>query len=349
MSARLKKRAETKEEATPVEQPRENVVVEFPQPETPAPIEDSPGEISKEMTAEVAILEQLALERQATSVDRLTVDYDSIRVSEHERGALLRIFRERWRGMIRYHMSPEGGNLSLEDACTMADAEYGKIPTPDERLQELMNYSTESVSFNQLMRLWIADSEKAEQYFGRVKNEAQREFSSGHMAAKVFEPVDWMNTVWARAQFLAVRDTYIVEFMPEGGIEFSLIDMLVQTYFMQQYWMEQTVKRTRSDPRRESYEYAKWQEYKRHAAKAQQWEHSGYWEIPYASELQCVENAANMTALFSTLYQKTLRQLNAHRMLKLKLLKVKAETRRVNALTRKTLRSAPSGEEKGEA
>jgi hypothetical protein len=66
-----------------------------------------------------------------------------------------------------------------------------------------------------------------------------------------------------------------------------------------------------------------------------QWEHSGYWEIPYASELQCVENAANMVALFSSLYQKTLRQLNAHRMLKLKLLKLKAETRKIKAQRRK--------------
>lgn len=98
---------------------------------------------------------------------------------------------------------------------------------------------------------------------------------------------------------------YIAEFLPEGGIEFSLVDMLIQCYFMQQYWMEQTVKRTRTDPRPESYEYSKWLEYKKQSAKAVQWEHSGYWEIPYASELACVENAANMVALFSSLYQKT--------------------------------------------
>jgi hypothetical protein len=339
MSARLKKR---KEESAPeiAQQPGE--VVEFPKP----PAEESPDESSKrELAKQQAECEALAREREATSVDRLTVDYDSIRVSEHERGALLRIFRERWRGMISYYMGEDGGKLSLEDACTMAEAEYREY-TPEERLQELLNYSTENVSFNQLMRLWTADSKLAEKYFGQVKNEAQREFSSGHMAAKVFEPVDWMNTVWQRAQFLAVRDTYIVEFMPEGGIEFSLIDMLVQCYFMQQYWMEQTVKRTKTDPRRDSYEYAKWQEYRKHSAKAtrHEWDNPTHWEIPYASELQCVENAANMTALFSTLYQKTLRQLNSHRMLKLKLKKVKAETRRVNVLTRKTLKSSEEGD-----
>jgi hypothetical protein len=352
MSARLKKQKDVEEAAPVTEQVEQRgEIVEFPQSEKPAPVlvgGSTDAEV-KAMAEEAALNEELARERQALSVDSLTVDYDSMTLAEHERGALLRIFRDRWRGQISYHMSPEGGNLSLEDACVMADAEYGKIPTPEERFQELMNYSTESVSFDRLMRLWIADSSLAEKYFASIKQEGQREFSSGHMAAKVFEPAEWMNTVWQRAQFLAVRDSYIVEFYPEGGVEMSLVDMLVQCYFMQQYWMEQMVRRTRTDPRRESYEYSKWQEYRKYQAKAVQWENTGYWEIPYASELRCVENAANMTALFSSLYQKTLRQLNSHRLLKLRLLKVKAETRRINALTRKTLRSAPSGEEKGDA
>jgi hypothetical protein len=330
------RKAKIKEESTSVEQSRSNVVVDFPQPESPAPVEDSPSEEAKEMAEQVELLETLARERQA-SVQRLTVDYDSTTISEHERGALLRIFRDEWRHQIRYHMSESGGNLSLEDACTMADAEYVH-PTPDERLQELMNYSTENVSFSQLMRLWTADSEKAERYFACVKNEAQREFASGHMAAEKFKAAHWMNTVWHRAQFLGVRDTYIVEFQPEGGIEYSLVDMLVQCYFMQQYWMEQTVERTQTDPRRESYEFDKWQQYKKYEAKARasQWDNPTHWEIPYATQLDCIENAAKMVALFASLYQKTLRQLNSHRMMKLKLQKIKAETRRINALTRQT-------------
>lgn len=132
-----------KEEATPVvEQPRANVVVNFPQSETQPPAEamtattEAAAQSSKEMAEQVELLERLASERVALSVDRLTVKYDSITVAEHERGALLRIFRDRWRGMIRYHMSPEGGNLTLEVACTMADAEYGKKPTPAERFQQ---------------------------------------------------------------------------------------------------------------------------------------------------------------------------------------------------------------------
>jgi hypothetical protein len=336
--------AKARKKAAPIfEQSRDNVVVDFPQAERaaalPAPVEVSPEEESRrEVTAHVELLETLAREREE-SVESLKVDYDSVTVAEIERGPLLRIFRDQWRHQINYYMSERGGKLTLEDACTMADKEY-RSPTPDERFQELMNYSMENVSFDQLMRMWTADSAKAERYFALVKNEAQREFATGHLAAQAFEPVDWMSTVWNRAQFLAVRDSFIAEYIPDGGIEYSLIDMMVQCYFMQQYWMKQTVERTKTDPRRESYEFEQWKQYKKYEAKARsQWDDTiTHWEIPYASQLTCIENASRMVALFASLYQKALRQLNAHRMMKFKMLKIKAETRRINALTKQTLR-----------
>ncbi|HEV7376816.1 MAG TPA: hypothetical protein VGN95_19025 [Pyrinomonadaceae bacterium] len=335
------------QEAIKKEASGDGVVVEFPQAEKSAPVDDAESaRQAQHVTEEKEILNELA-EARWSDVNRLSVDYDSIAVGELERGPLLRIFREQWRNQIKYQMSERGGGLSLENACLVVDAEYGPKPTPDERLQELLNTSMENVSFDQLMRMYIADSEKAERYFGMVKNEAQREFATGHLAAKAFEPARWMSTVWHRAQFLAVRDSFISEYLPDGGIEFSLVDMLVQCYFMQQYWMEQTVERTQTDPRRESYEFAKWQEYKKHQVKAYQWDNPTHWEIPYASQLECIENAARMVALFSTLYQKTLRQLNSHRMMKFRLHKIKAETRRINALTRQTIKGTKGGDQEG--
>jgi hypothetical protein len=363
MSAELKKKivqervAKTKKAAPVIEQPEQRgELVDFPQPEKTddgkaerrerleaaliAKIESEGDDEATKIAKEEAFQKAVA-ETRWSDVNRLMVDYDSVTMAEMEKGPLLRIFREQWRHQIRYQMSKVGGGLSLEDACTVVDAEYGPKPTPDERFQELRNTSTENVSFDQLMRMYIADSDKAERYFASVKNEAQREFATGHIAAKVFEPARWMTTVWHRAQFLAIRDSFQAEYVPDGGIEYSLVDILVQCFFMQQYWMEQTVERTQVDPRRESYEYAKWQEYKKYEAKARrsgQWDNPTHWEIPYASQLQCIENAANMVNLFSNLYMKTLRQLNQHRMMKFRMAKMKAETRRINALTKQTLR-----------
>jgi hypothetical protein len=98
---------------------------------------------------------------------------------------------------------------------------------------------------------------------------------------------------------------------------------------MQQYWMETAVKRTRSDPRRETYEYAEWKHYKRAEAKAMKFEH-GWWDIPLISEQAAVENATQMTDTFSHLFQRTLRQLNNRRLAKLKARKLQAEIRRIN-------------------
>lgn len=107
MSARLKKHVETKEEdAAVVEQPRENVVVEFPQAEiTSAPITtadeeygDKPGQND-------------GYGYRVPEPDALAVDYDSIALANLERGSLLRIFRDRFRGLCKYYMSAEGAHL----------------------------------------------------------------------------------------------------------------------------------------------------------------------------------------------------------------------------------------------
>lgn len=151
-----------------------------------------------------------------------------------------------------------------------------------------------------------------------MKREARREFVTGHLAATVFEPVDWMRSAWKRAKFLGVRDSFIDEYQPEGGVEVALVDTMAQAYFLQLHWTEEAVRRTKTDPRRETYEYNQWRQFKREAAKAQRWE-TGYWEIPYASEVEMQEQAVRMADHFSRLFQRTVRALDNHRLAKAKL------------------------------
>jgi hypothetical protein len=235
-------------------------------------------------------------------------------------------------------MSDRGGKLSLEDACRQASHRYD-IKGAVELMDELLATPVESVDFNRLKDLWECSPEEAERYFSLVKFEAQREFFSGHHAAKVFEPADWLSTVWTRAKFLAIRDAFIDEYRPKGAIEYALIDTLTQTYFMQQYWTEMAVKRTQTSPCRETYEFAEWKHYKREAAKENKFER-GWWDIPLISESAAIEQATRMAATFAQLFQRTLRQLNNHRLAKVKYAKLKAETRKLNALTRKTSKDA---------
>jgi hypothetical protein len=297
-------------------------VKEFEQPQE---AEEKPSSAIIEFPASPA---NSPLNKSEETVNQLTVDYASTGYAEYERGSLLRIFRQEFRQYVEYMMSDSGGKLTLEEACKSASVRYD-MKGAAELMEGLLSRPVESVSFAELSELWQCSSDEAERYFELVKQEAQREFRSGHMAAKVFEPVDWLRSVWQRAQFLAVRDSFIAEYEPEGGIEFALVDTMAICFFMQNYWAEVAVKRTRTDPRRESYEYTQWKGYKDEEAKARRYEH-GYWDIPFVTEDRAVTASTNMLDQFSRLFQRTLRQLNNHRLAKLKAQKLKAEIQQLN-------------------
>jgi hypothetical protein len=135
-----------------------------------------------------------ALDKVEEDFEYLSVDYDSIGLAKFERGSILRIFRKEFRAHARFLMSTGGGKHSLEDACRLASARYDTKGAL-ELMEELLKTPVESVTFDRLQHLWECLPEEAERYFQLMKMEAQREFSTGHMAAEVFEPVDWMRSV----------------------------------------------------------------------------------------------------------------------------------------------------------
>jgi hypothetical protein len=126
-----------------------------------------------------------------------------------ERGSLLRVFRKEFHHHVHRLTSNAQSKLSAENTCQLA-ARYD-VKGAAELVEDLLKCPMESVGFGDLSRLWECALEEAERYFEIVKVEAQREFSTGHLAAKVFEPVDWLRSVWGRAQFLPIRDTFLVE------------------------------------------------------------------------------------------------------------------------------------------
>jgi hypothetical protein len=229
-------------------------------------------------------------------------------------------------------MSDSGGKLSLEDACRQASARHDQKGAT-ELMEDLLKRDFECVSFSDLSRLWECSPEEAERYFELTKHEAQKEFCAGHLAAKVFEPADWLGSVWLRAQFLAVRDSFILEYNPDGGIEFALIDLLAMSFFMQNYWAEMSVKRTMTSPRRESQEFVEWNGYRSDEANRRRFD-DGKWVVPWVSEEHALRTATEMFDHFARLFQRTLRQLNSHRLGKLKAKKLQAEIRWLNRRAR---------------
>ncbi len=256
----------------------------------------------------------------------LVVYLDSLGVSILDRFSLVRVFREEWRSKVAFYRSEEGGSLTLDEAVKQATHQIDEQRAA-EIFERLLTTSSEVIDFDDLHKLWMNSSEDAEFIWRQMKQEAQREFMAGHLAATVFEPVDWMRSAWKPAKFLGVRDSFIDEYQPEGGVEVALVDTMAQAYFLQLHWTEESVKRTQTDPRRRSYEYRQWEQFEREACKAQMWD-TGYWEIPYASEVELQEQAVKMADHFSRLFQRTVRSLDNHRLAKAKLWRLSVPTAR---------------------
>lgn len=247
----------------------------------------------------------------------VVVYLDSLGVSMLDRFSLVRVFREEWRSKVARYRSEEGGNMTLEEAVEKATHKIDEERAA-KIFEKVLTYSTEIVDFDDLHKLWTYSTEDAEFVWSQMKLEARREFMTGHLAATVFEPVDWMRSAWKRAKFLGVRDSFIDEYQPEGGVEIALVDTMAQAYFLQLHWTEESVKRTHANPRRESEEYREWKNYRGMEARAMHFEH-GWWDIPYASELACQEQAVKMADHFSRLFQRTVRHMDNHRLSKAKL------------------------------
>lgn len=297
-------------------------LVETPASETPTP-PDGPLETEDVEDADEAL--------EAAPAD-LVVYIDSLGVSLLDRFSLVRVFREEWRRRVAFYRSEKGGSLTLDQAVERATRKVDEKRAA-EVFERVLTQSTEVTDFSDLHELWTYSPEDAEFVWREMKHEARREFVTGHLAATVFEPVDWMRSAWKRAKFLGVRDSFIDEYQPEGGVEVALVDTMAQAYFLQLHWTEESVKRTQTDPRRETYEYNQWQQYKRESCKAQRWE-TGYWEIPYASEVEMQEQAVRMADHFSRLFQRTVRALDSHRLAKAKLKRLSLPTVRRSMVER---------------
>lgn len=221
--------------------------------------------------------------------------------------SLLRVMGKHFGQMVAYYRSEAGGSLTLEEARKEV---YRQNITDDEAIKlfdELMRLPADFISFNNLMELNDNSPAMAQNLWEMIKREAGREFESGHRAAAAFEPADYMMDAWNRASYLGLRESLIEEWQPKGGVELTMIDTVAQAWLMLQHWTEQSVRRSKTQPRQENnqfYEWKKWQQ----QANPKQWV-GGFWDVPYVSEQQAVEHAAQMADRWQRMYFRAIRNL----------------------------------------
>lgn len=148
----------------------------------------------------------------------------------------------------------------------------------------------DQLSWWSLSSLVEHDSDKGFAAWERVKQEARRELASGHRAARALE---WNGTPWERARFLALREAFITEWRPRGGLEATLVDTLAQAHSAYLFWLERLHLQATSEAQVED-----------HKLKAE-----GYWQPPRLGVAESMEQAAAMADRFNRLFLRTLRAL----------------------------------------
>lgn len=221
--------------------------------------------------------------------------------------SLIRLLGHYFIKQVAYHRSKEGGSLPLDEARARSYRECKDEEQAKKLLDQLLTISVDQIGFADLLQLNSFSKVMAENVWEVIKREARDEFESGHLAANAFETVDYLKDAWTRARYLGLRESFATEWQPRGGIELSMIDAMAQAFLQLQYWTEQSVKRSRTEPREEDYEYRKWKNYQREA-KTESWKY-GHWDIPYVREQDAVAHAGSMADRWQRMYFRALRQL----------------------------------------
>jgi hypothetical protein len=174
---------------------------------------------------------------------------------------------------------------------TQAEADASARPVADDEWRRRMvEGPADQVGWWGLSSLAESDPKAAYLAWERIKAEARDELASGHRAAKAF---DFDSRPWERAQFLALREAFRLEWKPSGGIEAALVDTLSQAHSAYLFWLGQLYMQSTTE--------AKLQDFHR--------KKDGEWDPPRVRTSEAVDQSAAMMDRFNRLFLRTLRAL----------------------------------------
>jgi hypothetical protein len=151
--------------------------------------------------------------------------------------SLFRQMQQSFIQTVAFYKSPGGGSLSTEEARARAFHACDNKEEAKKRFRVMMTQPLQSLNFVDLLKLQSYAPRVAERFWERAKREGRKEFESGHLAANITFPVGYMKQLWNIARYIGVRESFIDDWNPSGGIEVALVDMMAQSYFQWQYWL----------------------------------------------------------------------------------------------------------------
>lgn len=248
------------------------------------------------------------------------------------------VMREMWRShvhQVEFLMSSEGGHMSMDAAYKLASGDWSyriedgvitlientesrEEKSSDELIHSL-SWNVDNLSWYQMDHLFRKNPDCAQQVWDELKDQAVVDFESGHFAAQLFEQAEWQKNVWKRAHFAAIFQMMIESYEPQNAVELQMVEMAAVEYFLWRHWIEVHVRRATTEPRRESYDYKEWAEKnaeartyyggQTHTRKRQSHWTDGFWDIPYQSEADALEQALEMADRCRRAYLATVRSL----------------------------------------
>lgn len=128
---------------------------------------------------------------------------------------------------------------------------------------------------------------------------ALHEGAADHISAGIFATdVVGFRTPFERAQFSVIRNSFIEEWQPRGGIEAGLVDMLAQAYVGWQFWLSRSFAMAHNE-----------NSVREQKAKTKNRYDEGQWQPPRVSYVEALEQATQMADRFQRMFLRALRQM----------------------------------------
>ncbi len=213
-------------------------------------------------------------------------------------GAVLREMMQARHRMIQFYKSQPGGGHTSEEAVKLVDRIDGSEDL-EKHMRRVLSDSVDNLCWSELERIYNELPGFVGTVWQLIKDEARKEFEEGHRAAAVFETAEWQHSPWKRAQFLAIRESFVEGWKPKDGIEMAMLDSMAISHCKYLHWSEIANQReTIETDRRKLDEERRTAEYTR-----------GHWMPPRMGEAEAIEHAIRMADSYNRLFLRTLRQL----------------------------------------
>jgi hypothetical protein len=203
--------------------------------------------------------------------------------TDAEVGVLARRLAATYAANVKWRMR------ELKESADEADRQVRAYDDPKEQRRALTEPADE-VSWWSLSSLIEAEPEAGWVVWERVKAEAADELASGHRAALA---LCWDDSPWQRAMFLAIRQTFIDEWQPRGGIELTLIDQMAQAHALYLFWIERAHAQASLEGRKQKRDLSE----------------TGRWQARTLGVAESLDQSAQMAERWQKLFVRALRAL----------------------------------------